>query len=80
MIDTMTNNPIRVRVHEDVQPFIKLPKDQVDAVSRLLESNGIQFWVAHISISFNGEPYVSTIHLRWGMNPEKVQAILDSVP
>jgi hypothetical protein len=76
MIDTMTNKPIRVRV--DVHPFFKLPMDQVDTVSKLLETNGIKFWIDHHSISFDGLPYVTTIHLRWGMNAEHVQGILDA--
>jgi hypothetical protein len=54
--------------------------DQVDFVSKLLETNGIKFWIDHQSISFNGLPYVTTIHLRWGMSAEQVQAILDATP
>jgi hypothetical protein len=80
MIDTVTNKPIRVQVHKDVQPFFKLPMDQVNAVSKLLEANGIKFWIDNHSISFDGLPYVTTIHLRWGMNVEQVQAILDATP
>jgi len=79
MIDTMTNKPIRVETPKDVHPTIDLPRDQVEAVSKLLEANGIRFWVGHLTISFDGKPSVSTIHLRRGTNPEQVQALLDSV-
>ena len=59
--------------------YVRLPKDQVDEVCKLLETNGIRFWVAHLSISVNGMPFVSTINLRLGTNPEEVQTLLDAV-
>jgi len=80
MTDTTTKKPIRIQVYQDVHPFIKLPKEQVETVTRLFESNGIKFWVDRISISFDGTPYESTIYLRWGMNPDQVQTLLDATP
>jgi hypothetical protein len=80
MIDTTTKKPIRVIVPNEAPASIDLPNDQVDTVSKILESNGIGFWVDHISISINSQPYVSTIHLRRGANSEQVQALLDAVP
>ena len=79
MIDTMTNKPIRFRTPENVPATILRPRDQVDAVTNLLETNGIRFWADHLSVSFDGKPYVSTVPLRTGSDPERVQAVLDSV-
>jgi hypothetical protein len=80
MIDRMTKEPIRVTAPENARPSIRLPKDQVVDVSELLDANGIGYWVGHISVSVDGQPYVSRIHLRQGADPNRVQALLDAVP
>jgi hypothetical protein len=80
MIDSTTNKPLRVWPAEGVGPYIRVAASQLEEVQRLLESQGVQFWVAENRISMNGGPFIATINLRRGTDPTAVQSILDGVP
>jgi hypothetical protein len=79
MIDTTTNKPLRVWPDEKVGPYIEVVASQLEEVKRLLEKNGIRYSVEEDIISLNGGPYIATINLRRGTDPNAVQAILDGV-
>jgi hypothetical protein len=78
MTDSTTKTPIRVSNDVSTGPYIMLPKDQLDEVRRLLETNQIPFWVDHQAVSIDGKPAVVVINIGRRTNPQQVQAILDA--
>lgn len=79
MIDAMTRKPLFVSTDGTAGPYIMLPVSQLDEVCRLLDENGVRYWVEEEAISWNGEPEVAVIDLGRGGDAARVQALLDGV-
>lgn len=79
MIDVTSRKPLRVSTDGTAGPYVMVPVSQLDEVRRLLDSNGIRYWVQEDAISLNGAPFVAVVNLGTGTDPGVVQAALDSV-
>jgi hypothetical protein len=77
--DTTTKKPLYVSTNGTAGPYIMLPVSQLDEVRRLLDSQGVGYWVEENVISLNGAPEVAVINLGRGGDAAAVQAVLDSV-
>ena len=77
MTDATTEQPLKVSTEGTAGPYIRLPLNQVDEVTRLLDDHRIRYWGEENSISLDGSPYMSTINLGREGNAQAVQAILD---
>jgi len=77
MIDTATQKPIRVASGGASGPYLRVPKEQLDQVRKLLQANDIPHWVDHYAISVDGRPPVVVINLGKKTDPHRVQALLD---
>ena len=80
MIDTHTQQPIRVVTPERGPPTIQVSQDDVDKVRKLFEAHEVPHWVGHHAISINGKPAVMWIRLRQRADPQAVQELLDQTP
>jgi hypothetical protein len=76
--DTSTHKPIQVSSDAATGPYIMLPLSQVEQVHKVLEENDIPHWVDHHAVSVNGQPAVTMIYIRKGIDPHHAQALLDA--
>lgn len=79
MIDTATKKNLCVSTHDAARPYIVVPTNQLSQVRDLLETNRVRFWVDHLSISIDGKPAVTVVHLGRDTDAKQVQTILDTV-
>jgi hypothetical protein len=77
MVDVTTNKPLRVSTGK-VAPYLMLPECQREDVERLLEQNGIRYWLEDEVVSFEGSPAEAMISFGYDVDAGVVQAILDS--
>ena len=78
MTHAVTNKPLKVSTDYPRRPIIDLPESQLAEVQRLLDENGIRYWVSDSRISFNGGPYMAKIKLWKAEEAAKAQAVLDA--
>ena len=78
MIDSSTSKPIRVSADGTSGPYVMVPVDQLEQVRKLLQANGIPYWVDHNAISVDGRPAVAVVNLGKGTDPLRVQVLLDA--
>jgi hypothetical protein len=76
MTDITTRKPLHV-IDTEAGPFMDLPFSQVEDVRRLLDANGVYYWVSEHSISFNGGPAMTMVHFGHQGDAAAIQAILD---
>lgn len=79
MTDVVTKKPLRVSTDYPRRPLIDLPESQLAEVQRLLDENGIRYWVDDSRISINGGPYMASIKLWKAEDAARVQALLDAI-
>ena len=77
MNDSTTKQPLRVLTAGRTSSYFVLPFTQLDEVRRLLETNGIRYWVSDSIISFNGAPEVAYVYLGRREDVPIVQKLLD---
>jgi hypothetical protein len=80
MIDVLTNKPMRVIAAKDDASYFDLAVSQVEAVRKVLDEHGIQYWVSESRFSLNNGPWKTTIQISARSGPVVAQAALDSVP
>ncbi len=80
MTDALTHKPIQVSTESPTSPYLMVPLDQLEQVTKLLHDHGIRHWTEHNVISFNGRPPVAFINLSKPSDSVAVQALLDAVP
>ncbi|HXE51562.1 MAG TPA: hypothetical protein VN541_01020 [Tepidisphaeraceae bacterium] len=78
MIDSTTHARLTVSIDGDAGPYIMVPVEQLDAVTKTLRSSGISFWVDADAISIDGKPAVAVINLGRGSDVGQVQRLLDA--
>lgn len=79
MTDVTTQQRLHVSTEGTAGPYILLPVSQLEDVKRLLDRDGIFYWVEENFISINGAPATAVIDLGRNGDAQAVQAILDSV-
>ncbi len=79
MIDTSTRKPINVVADDDAEPYITLPLEQLEQVTKILDANQISYWVDDESLSIDGKPPIIDIYLGDRCDPIKVQRLLDGL-
>ena len=79
MTDTTTKKRLHVSADGTAGPYLMAPVVQLKDVRRLLDSNGVRYWVDENAISLDGQPAVAIINFGRGAEGKKIQAILDSV-
>jgi len=78
MIDQTTQRPIEVSLEGDAGPYIMVPVQQLADVRHILDAHQIGYWVDLNAIAIDGEPAVTVINLRRGVDPTPVQELLDA--
>jgi hypothetical protein len=79
MIDTNTGERIEVHTEGEAGPYIMVPPDQLDALGRLLNENGIGHSVDHAGIQLDGGVVEKVVNLGRDVEVDRVQEVLDSV-
>jgi hypothetical protein len=77
MIDQTTGLPMRVSTDKMAGPYIRLPYTQLNEVRRVLDSEGIRYWVQENAVSLSGGPFMVVVNLGHGADANAVQSILD---
>lgn len=80
MTDSSTKKPLGVTGTGSAGSYLMVPVSQLDDVRKLLDADRIPYWIDDLAISIDGEPEVTTITFRPGIDPQVVQRLLDSVP
>ena len=77
MIDTSNGERLQLSTESESGPYLDLPLSQVDEVRKLLDREGITYWVDSLAISFDGEPETTVISFSRYVDAARVQAMLD---
>ncbi len=80
MIDVTTRRPLYVSSAGDAGPYILVSVEQLAAVTHLLDSHRISYWVDEEALSIDDGPEITVINLDHGCDPKTVQRLLDSIP
>ncbi len=78
MIDSTTQQRMRVSTDGTAGPYIMVPLDQLETVKAILLNNHVSFWVDADAISLDGKPEIGVINLARGANAAQIQQMLDS--
>jgi hypothetical protein len=76
MIDSLTNEPIRIAFMES-GPYVFVQLDQLEQVKKILDEGGFRYWVDEDAISLNGQPYTSVVNLGREADVAAIQDLLD---
>jgi hypothetical protein len=79
MTDRTTGSPLRVSTYGLAPSFIRVSFDQLEEVRRILNENSIPYEVREDIVSMSGGPFFAVVNLSRGVDPSRVQKILDSV-
>jgi hypothetical protein len=77
MINSLTDEPIRVSKYPGAWPYIRVPLEQLDRVKKLLDDSGFRYYVDEYALSVNGEPYTSVVNLEHRADVVAIQRLLD---
>ena len=78
MIDSTTGDRIVVSTDGNAGPYIVAPEGRLEAVTDLLDSNSVRYWVDEEAISIDGKPEDAVINLGYGSDPAAIQSLLDN--
>lgn len=79
MIDAMTRKPLYVSTDGTAGPYIMVPLSQLADVRRILDKDGIRYWVEENAISLDGAPETTVVNLGRGADVKAIQAAIDQV-
>ena len=77
MINSITNEPIRVDKYPGAWPYVRVPLDQLDQVKKLLDHAGFRYHVAKYALSSDGEPYIVKVSFEHRADVAALQAAFD---
>ncbi len=77
MINSITNEPIRVSKYPEAWPYIRVPLDQLDQLKKLLDHAGCRYFVNVYAVSTDGEPYTIVVDLEHRADVAGIQRVLD---
>lgn len=80
MADAATRKPIRVSDGGTAGPYIMLLVDQLPDIRRVLDANGVRYWVDEREISVNGKPPFTVINFGYRGDAVLIQRLLDAMP
>ncbi len=80
MNDSSTKKPLRVSDHGAGGPYLWVPLSQLTEVQRLLDANGVKYWVDEVAISLDDDPEEIVVNFGRDGDGEAVQRILDAAP
>jgi hypothetical protein len=79
MIDVTTEKPLQVSTDGPFGSYVTVPVSQLEDLTRLFTSHGVEYEVDDSSISLNGEPAVIDVNFGRRVDAAVVQRILDGV-
>jgi hypothetical protein len=78
MIDSATHKPLKVSFDAATGPYIWVSVAQLDRLRQVLVQHDIRHWVDNYPVSVDGEPAVTKVYVRKGIDPVRVQTVLDA--
>jgi hypothetical protein len=72
-----TKTPLRVSPGGRAGPYVMVPVSELDDIKKLLDEHSVAYWVDENAISLNGEPEVTYINFRDGIDAMRIQRVLD---
>jgi hypothetical protein len=78
MIDCETHQPIHVNQDGDAGPYLMIPVQQIDEVSRVLRDHDVPFSIARDAVSLDGQEVIAVLDFGLDANAQAIQSILDS--
>ena len=80
MIDVISQKPISVFTGAGLASYIRVPFEQLNTVTALLDANQLSYWVDEEVLSIDDKPEVAFINLARRTDPRVVQQLLDRIP
>jgi hypothetical protein len=80
MIDVTTKERLIVYLAENAPPYLVVPEQQLDAILKVLDANGVRYYAEDESYSIDDRPAVTFINLHRSTDPVRVQELLDGIP
>jgi len=77
MINSITNEPIRVEKYPGAWPYVRVPLDQLDQAKKLLDHAGFRYSVDVYALSSDGEPYTVDVSFEHRAEVAALQAVFD---
>ena len=77
MIDTHTQEQIKVTIPANAGPYIVAPLAQLPEIRERLDRHPVLYWVDTDAISVDNEPFVIWINFGRTEDADRIQAILD---
>jgi hypothetical protein len=77
MIDSATHIPIKVSFDAATGAYIWVSVEQLDRLRKVLVHHDIRHWVDNYPVSVDGQPAVTKVCVRKGIDPDHVQTLLD---
>ena len=78
MINSLTNEPIRVSKYPGAWPYVRVPLDQLDQVKKLLDQAGFRYYVHMHAVSIDGGPYTMDVSFEHRAEVAALQAVFDN--
>jgi hypothetical protein len=78
MASTNTNSQAQVTAYPTGWPYIMAPVDELTSIRKVLDEHRVRYWMDEMSISVNGQPFVSVINFPRHANAEEIQALLNA--
>ena len=80
MTDTMTNEPLTLRLAHTGGALLWLPYAQLDQVRALFDQHKVNYWWNEIVFDATGKNPTTSISLSKNEDAARVQTLLDAVP
>ncbi|MGA2440341.1 MAG: hypothetical protein ABSH08_05255 [Tepidisphaeraceae bacterium] len=78
MEDSETHEQLKVNTEGDAGPYLMVPLEQLDAVRRVLQQNGIAYVVAEDAIELDDRPAIAIVDFGIGADTARIQAVLNA--
>ncbi len=79
MIDTSTEQPVKVMYTEGAGPYLEIPYSQVPDVERALKEHSIYYWLREGVFSWNGGPEIAMVRFGRAGDRDAIQAVMDTL-
>ena len=78
MTDELTSKPLRVSTDGGAGPYLMVGLRQLPEIRSILDQHKVRYWVDREAESLNGKPAVIVVNINRGVDPSRVQSILDA--
>jgi hypothetical protein len=79
MIDVETHERLTISTDGDAGPYLMVPSEQLDDVTRVLNENQVPHSIDHDAIELDGRPVIAIVNFGRGADAATIQTLFDAV-